>query len=310
MMERVVIIAGPTAVGKTKYAIGAAKELGGEIVSADSMQLYKYMDIGSAKPDKAELSQAPHHLIGEIDPREPFSAARYQKLAKAAIAGILARGRLPVISGGTGLYINSLIYDMDFTAPPAENGYRAGLFRLAAEKGNAYIHARLAEKDPDAAERIHPNNLKRMIRALEVVENTGRRIMPFDGPIAGTKDYEIDMVCLNRDRQELYGRINDRVDKIIDKGLVSEVKSLIEMGLGAEDISMKGIGYKEVIAHLEGEYDIAEAVSLIKRNTRRYAKRQITWFRRYEGVKWFNLSEFKDDSEGMGAVIGWLNEKK
>jgi len=181
---------------------------------------------------------------------------------------------------------------------------------LAAAEGNEYIHARLAEKDPEAAKRIHPNNLKKIIRALEVIENADKHIMPFENSFVKTADYNADLICLNRERKELYARIDNRVDLLIDKGLVSEVKSLIETGLTCEDISMKGIGYKEIIGYLGGEYDIAEAVCMIKRNTRRYAKRQLTWFRRYKNMKWFNISEYKDDETALEDIINWLREKK
>jgi len=310
MNNKIIVIAGPTAVGKTKYAIEVARNLDGEIVSADSMQLYKYMNIGSAKPDKKELLLARHHLIDEIDPRESFSAAQYQKLAKAAIADIFARGRQPVISGGTGLYINSLIYDMDFSAPPVQSAYRIELENLAAEKGNAHVHERLAEKDPDAAKRIHPNNLKKMIRALEVIENSDSRIMPFENSFIKTTDYETELICLNRDRPELYERINRRVDLLIGQGLVEEVQSLLNKGLTSENISMKGIGYKEIIGHLNGEYDISRAIAMVMQNTRNYAKRQLTWFRRYDHMKWFNLSEYINDEDAIKDIITWLREKK
>jgi len=310
MKNKIIVIAGPTAVGKTKYAIEAARSLDGEIVSADSMQLYQYMNIGSAKPDRKELLLARHHLIDEIDPRTPFSAAQYQKLAKIAIADIFARGRQPIISGGTGLYINSLIYDMDFSAPPVQNAYRLELENLAAIKGNAYIHKRLAEKDPDAAERIHPNNLKKMIRALEVIENSKSRIMSFENSFVKTADYETELVCLNRERPELYERINRRVDTLIEQGLVEEVQSLLDMGLAFDNVSMKGIGYKEIIGHLNGEYDLSQAIRMVKQHTRNYAKRQLTWFRRYESMKWFNLSEYQNDEDAIEDVITCLREKK
>ena len=253
------------------------------------MQLYKYMDIGSAKPDRGELSQVRHHLIDEIDPREPFSVAQYQKLAKNAINDIFKRGKQPVVCGGTGLYINAIIYDMDFTAPPVEKAYRKELEDLAAMYGNEYIHARLKEKDPEAAERIHPNNLKKMIRALEVAENSGRRIKSFENSFVKTKDYDTEIICLNRDRKELYERIERRVDQLIESGLIDEVKSLLDMGLKESDISMKGIGYKEIIGYLDGGYSLDTAIGMIKQNTRNYAKRQLTWFKRYEDAEWIDL---------------------
>jgi len=268
------------------------------------------MDIGSAKPDQEELRLARHHLIDEIDPREPFSVAQYQKRAKTAIADIFARGKTPIISGGTGLYINSLIYDMDFSAPPVDGDYRSELEQLAATKGNAYLHERLAEKDPDAAERIHPNNLKKMIRALEVIENASSGIKSFENSFVKTADYETELICLNRNREELYERINQRVDTLIERGLVEEVQSLLDKGLTFDDISMKGIGYKEIIGHLNGEYDLAQAILMVKQHTRNYAKRQITWFKRYEPMQWFNLSDYESDEHAIESIITWLSEKK
>ena len=314
-MEKIIVIAGPTAVGKTKYAIEVARSFDGEIVSADSMQLYKYMDIGSAKPSKDELLQVRHHLIDEIDPKTPFSVAQYQKLAKAAIADIFARKKQPIISGGTGLYINSLIYDMDFsTAPieasPIQNSYRKELEELAKIKGNEYLHSRLAAVDYDAAKRIHPNNLKRVIRALEVAENSDKIVKPFENSFVKTSDYEVALICLERNRDELYERINQRVDILIEQGLLEEVRSLLQSGLTYDDISMKGIGYKEIIGHLNGEYDLPEAILMIKQNTRNYAKRQLTWLRRYDDMKWFNLSEYDSDEHAIEDILQWIREKK
>ena len=305
MKKQILIIAGPTAVGKTEYAIATAKAIGGEIVSADSMQLYKYMDIGSAKPTQKELSQVKHYLVDEIDPREKFSVAKYQKLAKAAIREIFDKGRVPVISGGTGLYINSLIYEMDFAAPPSDEAFRKELEDMALKKGRDYIHSKLAELDPDAAARIHPNNVKKVIRAIEAAQN-GNKVKDFDNAQVPAADYDVLLAGLTRDRAELYERINRRVDILIEKGLVEEVSSLMQMGLGYDDISMKGIGYKEIIGSLEGKYTIEEAIELIKKNTRHYAKRQLTWLRRYDNIKWFNLSSYEDKTMAMGDILKWL----
>lgn len=305
MKKQILIIAGPTAVGKTEYAIATAKAIGGEIVSADSMQLYKYMDIGSAKPSPEELSQVKHYLVDEIDPREKFSVAKYQKLAKAAIREIFDKGRVPVISGGTGLYINSLIYEMDFAAPPSDEAFRKELEAMALKKGRDYIHSKLAELDPDAAARIHPNNVKKVIRAIEAAQN-GNKVKDFDNAQVPAADYDVLLAGLTRDRAELYERINRRVDILIEKGLVEEVSSLMQMGLGYDDISMKGIGYKEIIGSLEGKYTIEEAIELIKKNTRHYAKRQLTWLRRYDNIKWFNLSSYEDKTMAMGDILKWL----
>ena len=305
MKKYIIIIAGPTAVGKTEYAIEIAKAVNGEIVSADSMQLYKYMDIGSAKPTPEELSQVKHYLVDEIDPREKFSVAMYQKLAKAAIREIFDKGRVPVISGGTGLYINSLMYEMDFAAPPSDEAFRKEIEDMALKKGRDYIHSKLAELDPDAAARIHPNNVKKVIRAIEAAQN-GNKVKDFDNAQVPAADYDVLLAGLTRDRAELYERINRRVDILIEKGLVEEVSSLMQMGLGYDDISMKGIGYKEIIGSLEGKYTIEEAIELIKKNTRHYAKRQLTWLRRYDNIKWFNLSSYEDKTMAMGDILKWL----
>lgn len=307
-MKKIIVVAGPTAVGKTEYAIDIAETIGGEIVSADSMQLYKFMDIGSAKPTSEERARIPHHLVDEIDPRMPFSVAAYQKLAKCAINEIFSKGKIPVISGGTGLYINSLVYDMDFSAPPAGEDYREKLEALAEDKGKEYLYFILKEKSPDMAERIHPNNLKKVIRALEVLETSGKEINPFSHSFKKTTDYDTLMIGLSRDRDELYERINHRVDVLIDCGLVDEVKSLMDMGLTESNISMKGIGYKEIIGALNDEYDISEAIYLIKRNTRHYAKRQITWMKRYDDMKWFNLSAYKNKDESLEEILSWLEK--
>ena len=305
MKKYIIIIAGPTAVGKTEYAIEIAKAVNGEIVSADSMQLYKYMDIGSAKPSGEELSQIKHYLVDQIDPREKFSVVQYQKLAKAAIREIFNKGKIPVVSGGTGLYINSLMYEMDFAAPPSDEAFRKELETLAEQKGREYLHSRLAELDSDAAARIHPNNVKKVIRAIEAAEN-GSKIRAFDKASVPAADYEVLLAGLTRDRKELYERINRRVELLIKKGLVNEVSSLMQMGLGYDDISMKGIGYKEIIGSLEGRYTLDEAIELIKKNTRHYAKRQLTWLRRYDNIKWFNLSSYEDKTMAMGDILKWL----
>ncbi|MDF3003340.1 MAG: miaA [Bacillota bacterium] len=301
--KAVIFIAGPTAVGKTKYAIEVAKAMGGEIVSADSMQIYQYLDIGSAKPTSEELAQAKHYLVDEIDPAVQFSAAEYQLLAKAYINQIFGAGKMPVVSGGTGLYLNSLIYDMDFSVMPRQEGFREMLEKEAEELGVNYVHDKLKSLDPDAAERIHPNNLKKVIRAIEVFQSTGEGIREFSESLVETRDYRCILIGLSRDRAELYQRIDQRVDLLVQAGLIDEVKSLLDRGLTEDSLSMKGIGYKEVIAYLHGEYDLAEAIRLVKRNTRHYAKRQMTWLRRYPQMKWFNLSEYSDDQLALNAIV-------
>ncbi len=303
------MIAGPTAVGKTEYAISAAKAFDGEIVSCDSMQLYRYMDIGSAKPTRREREEAVHHLIDFLDPRESFSVARYQSLARAAIDEILARGRLPIISGGTGLYLNSILYDMDFAGAEGDEKLREELNEKARTEGPQALHDMLRQLDPEAADRIHPNNIKKVIRAIERLRAGEGKVRPFDRAESVNKAYDPLMVCLTRDREELYDRINRRVDLLIEQGLVEEVRSLTAMGLTAEDISMKGIGYKEIIEYLDGETTLEEAVYKIKKNTRHYAKRQLTWFRRYATINMFDLSEYLSNDDAKRSFLDWLEKR-
>ena len=309
MKNTVIAVAGPTAVGKTKFAIEVARRFDGEVVSCDSMQLYKFMNIGSAKPDAEELAQVKHHLVDIIDPRVPFSVAEYQQLAKAAIADVMSRGKVPVISGGTGLYLNSLIYDMDFSSNPGDLTYRKELEKIAEEEGTEAVHRMLQNEDADAAALIHPNNTKRIIRALERLHDGEGNVRPFSGILKETDDYEMILVGLTRERQELYDRINARVDILINNGLVDEVKELMAMGLTSDDISMKGIGYKEIIAFLNNEYDLATAVDTVKKNTRHYAKKQLTWYRRYDKINWLNISEFNSDEEAIEELISWLEKR-
>ena len=303
-MKRIVVILGPTAVGKTKISIELALALEGEIVSADSMQLYKKMSIGSAKPTIEETNLVPHHLVDEIDPMMHFSAAQYQVLAKRAIEDILSRGKLPIISGGTGLYINSLIYEMNFGENPRDLAFREEMESLAKDQGKEAVHKLLAEKDPIAAEKIHPNNLKKVIRGLERVSEEGK-IKSFENSFQPIKDYEVVLIGLKRDRKELYTRINDRVDLFVEQGLIKEVQGLIRDGLSDENISMLGIGYKEIYDYIQGKTILERAITLIKQNSRHLAKRQMTWFKRYKGVKWFDLSSLECPEE---EILKWLRK--
>lgn len=306
-MNRIICVCGPTAVGKTKYAIDLAKAVDGEVVSADSMQLYKFMDIGSAKPTAEEQAEVKHHLVDFVDPRDGFSVAEYQRCAKEAIADIFSRGKTPVISGGTGLYISSLIYEMDFGSAPKDDEFRRDLEKLAEENGGEYLLDMLRDIDPAAAERIHPNNVKKLIRAIEVATSTGQGIPAFEESFRPTGDYEYVLIGLMRDREELYERIDRRVDILVEMGLEAEIRGLLNMGLTADDISMKGIGYKEIIGYFNGEYDFDEAVRLVKRNTRHYAKRQMTWLRRYKEMRWVNLSEL-DEAAAMKEILSIVEE--
>lgn len=307
-MKNIIIIAGPTAVGKTDLAMATAKHYNGEIVSADSMQIYKYMDIGSAKPTEEEQREVKHYLVDEIDPRDEFSAAEYCKKAKSYINTIIKNGKQPIVSGGTGLYINTLIYDMDFSGVPDDKNLRTELEKLAELKGNQYIYEELKKIDPRAAETVHANNLKRVIRALEINRLTGKNMASFRSDPVKTKDYKVKFICLNRDRQELYDRIDTRVDIMLNKGLIEEVEKLKQMGLNRNHISMQGIGYKEVIDFLDGIYSEEKMIEIIKRNSRHYAKRQLTWFKRYKDVSWLDLSKYGTDKGSALEALLELTE--
>lgn len=285
-MVNVYVIAGPTASGKTKVAIELAKRLNGEIVSCDSMQIYKKMDIGSAKPTRDELKQIKHHLIGVIEPNEMFTVAKYQKMALEVIDDIISRGKTPIVAGGTGLYLNSLLFDMDFAASPKSYNRRKELESMTGETLYEYLKV----IDNEAAERIHKNNIKKVIRAIEAAEN-GDKVKPLNDCMNRCDLYNFKLYALNWDREKLYERINNRVDELIKMGLVDEVRQLFKEGLTCENISMKGIGYKEIIEYLDGETTLDDAVYLIKRNTRRFAKRQVTWFKRYEDMVWIDVDE-------------------
>ncbi|MDR0519332.1 MAG: tRNA (adenosine(37)-N6)-dimethylallyltransferase MiaA [Clostridiales Family XIII bacterium] len=314
MGHNAIIIMGPTAVGKTDIALTVAESLGGEIVSADSMQIYRGLDIGTAKPSREQLARVPHHMIDVADPKKPYSAWEYRSGAGAAIEGIFARGRVPVIAGGTGLYIHSLVYDMDFGGSAGDAALRRKYERLADERGAEYLHGLLAERDPAAAERIHPNNVKRVIRALERMPASAAVA---DGKTHSTGGYApfrfelrrgglIDpvLVLLTRERAGLVKRIELRVDEMLGGGLVSEVEGLVAKGLSLEQISMLGIGYKEVLGYIGGEYGYDEMAELIKIHSRRYAKRQMTWFKRYKDATAINLSEVGET--GAAEIITGL----
>lgn len=306
-MDKIIVVAGPTCVGKTEYAVKLAQILNGEIVSCDSMQIYKYMDIGSAKPSKEELKLAKHHLVDFVDPAEKFSVAEYQKVARKAIKEIINNGKIPIVSGGTGLYLNSLLYDMDFSGADSDMEYRKELEETAKIKGSEYLHDMLKKLSSDKAREIHPNNFKKIIRALEIIKITGEEGRPFSQIKEQNSDFEAIIICLNREREDLYERINKRVDILIKKGLIEEVSKLKDMGLSYDDISMKGIGYKEIIAYLNNEYDLRTAVESVKKNTRRYAKRQITWFKRYKNARWFDISGLESD-EIIRDILSYLKE--
>lgn len=306
MKEKVLVIAGPTAVGKTDLSIKLAKELNGEIVSTDSMQIYKYMDIGSAKITKEEMRGVTHHMIDVIDPSIPFSVADYKEMAQKCIEDIISRGKLPILTGGTGLYINALTCNMNFTEAENDLDYRNELEELAEKHGNEYIHNMLKEIDPISYKEIHYNNRKRVIRALEVYKLTKK---PFSSFNAGDEfyngPYDVSYYVLNMNREKLYDRINLRVNIMMDRGLLDECIKLREMGYNSSVQSMQGIGYKEIFYYLEGKISLDEAVEMIKQGSRNYAKRQLTWFRRDPRAIFLDKDLFSEE-EIFKRIVGEL----
>lgn len=293
-MDPLVIIAGPTAVGKSDLAVKFAKENNGEIISADSMQVYKGMDIGSAKITQKEMCGVKHYLIDVLDPTEDFNVYTFQKMAKEALREIVSKGKLPILCGGTGFYIQSLLYDIDFSESEGEiSDYRKELESLAKEKGPDTLYEMLKEVDPDSLTSIHKNNVKRVIRALEFYHDTGTPISKHNSEQRSkAAAYNNAYFVLNDFRSNIYDRIDLRVDKMIDMGLVEEVKKLKDMGLNKTTVSMQGLGYKEILMYLDNEISLEEAVYIIKRDSRHFAKRQLTWFNREPDIIWLNKNEF------------------
>lgn len=299
-----IVLTGPTAVGKTRLSILLAKAIGGEIISADSMQVYKYMDIGSAKIKTEEMDGVPHHLIDVLTPFEEFNVVIFQKLCKEAMTGIYERGHIPILTGGTGFYIQAVLRDIDFTENDEDTAYRDALAGLAEEKGAEYLHDMLKKVDPKSAEEIHQNNIKRVIRALEFYEKVGSPISAHNEKERQKESsYASCYFVLNDDREKLYERIEERVDMMLAEGLLAEVKALQKMGCKKEMVSMQGLGYKEMLAYLDGEITLEEAVYLIKRDTRHFAKRQLTWFKREQDVIWVNKPEFGYDD---GKILAYM----
>ena len=303
-----IILTGPTAVGKTDLSIKIAKKINAEIISADSMQIYEYMDIGSAKVTKEEMNGVTHYMIDEVKPDYNFSVSEFQERANTYIDDIVSKNKLPLVTGGTGLYLNSLIYNMDFAKSNADNKLREELRKELEEYGIDYMHNKLKELDEEAASRIHKNNTKRVIRALEVCLS-GEKMNDFSNDLQFNEKYEPIILVLNREREHLYQRINKRVDIMIENGLEQEVKNLLSTGYSKDLVSMQGIGYKEIIKYLDGEYTYDEAIEIIKRDSRRYAKRQLTWFRRYQDAKWFNLDEYDDLDRLEKDVLSYIENR-
>ena len=291
-----IVLTGPTAVGKTKLSISLAKQIHGEIISADSMQVYRHMDIGSAKITSDEMQDVPHHMIDILDPWEPFNVVLFKQKCEECIQGIYERKHIPVVTGGTGFYIQALIKDIDFTENAEDTYYRVFLEKLAGDRGAEYLHQMLLEADPVSAEAIPANNIKRTIRALEFYHLTGEPISEHnERERQKSSAYQSCYFVLNDDRDRLYQRIEQRVDEMLAQGFVEEVRRLREMGCKRDMVSMQGLGYKELSAWMDGETTYEEAVSLIKRNTRHFAKRQLTWFRREENVIWIDKKSFDYD---------------
>lgn len=297
-MQPLMILTGPTAVGKTDLSIRLAKALNGEIISADSMQVYRHMDIGSAKIRQQEMGGVPHHLIDILEPEEPFNVALFKELAARAVREIAGRGHLPIVVGGTGFYIQALLYDIDFTENDGGTEIRQELEQQAAQQGPHVLHGILREIDPESAAAIHENNVKRVIRAIEFYRQTGTRISLHNRTEREkTSPYRFLYYVLTTDRGELYERIDRRVDLMMEEGLLDEVRRLRDLGCHKGMVSMQGLGYKEILEYLDGEISLEEAVRILKRDTRHFAKRQITWFKRERDVTWLNLPDFNGDRE-------------
>lgn len=304
MKRPLIILTGPTAVGKTSLSLSLAKELDGEIVSADSMQVYRYMDIGTAKIREEERQGIPHHLIDVLDPWEDFNVVRFQKMAREALEEIWERGHIPIVTGGTGFYIQALLYDIHFTENNEDSSLRKDLENYARENGAEALHSRLAEVDEKAASQIHFNNVKRVIRALEFYYQTGKKMSEHnEEERKRTSPYDFKYFVLNDEREHLYAGINRRVDLMMEEGLVEEVRKLKEMGCDSAMVSMQGLGYKEILSHLEGEYTLDEAVYKIKRDTRHFAKRQITWFKRERDVIWLHKPDYDYDETKIRETV-------
>ena len=309
-MKPLIILTGPTAVGKTELSIRLAKALNGEIISADSMQVYKKMDIGTAKIRPGEMQGVKHYLIDCLEPDEDFNVVLFQEMAKDAMEKIYDAGHIPIIAGGTGFYIQALLYDINFDNVNEESEYRKYLKDMADKDGNEVLHGMLAKVDEKSAKDIHPNNVKRVIRALEYFHQTGKKISEHNEEQSqNVSPYNFVYFVLNDDRKLLYERIDRRVDEMFEEGLEQEVKRLIDSGLTRENISMQGIGYKEMFDYFDGMYDIDTAKELIKQDTRHFAKRQLTWFRREPSVTWVDFSQIRRE-DALSYMLEQLKEKE
>ncbi len=311
-----IILTGPTAVGKTDLSIALAKQLGCEIISADSIQVYRHMNIGSAKIAPQEMQGIPHHLVDQFEPDFEFNIYKFQQYAKRYVKEIYAKGKIPLIVGGTGFYIQALLYDIAFNEQEdeetqgAHNAYRKQLEAIAKEQGADALHQMLKQVDETSAAQIHPNNIKRVVRAIEYYKQTGEPISKHNHTERQKESpYHFIYFVLNDHRELLYERINMRVDKMIEQGLVEEVASLKKMGYDMNCVSMQGIGYKEIYAYLNGECSLDEAIYILKRDTRHFAKRQLTWFRRERDVTWINRYDYESETEMLNAMLRKIQDK-
>lgn len=308
MNNKVIVIVGPTAVGKTNLSIELAKRINGEIISADSMQVYKYMDIGTAKPSHEEMQGIKHYMIDVFEPDEECNVAKYKEMAQDCIEEILNKIKVPIIVGGTGLYVNSVVDNIEFSKTITDWGYRARLEERAKKEGAEVLYKELQEIDKETAEKIHQNDLRRIIRALEVNYSTGKPIS-YHNKLSrqNPSKYDFAMIGLNMGRAELYKRIDKRVDKMIADGLVNEVKDLVERGVSEKHTSMQGLGYKEIVEYINGKTSLDKTIEILKMNSRRYAKRQLTWFRREQKIQWCDMNE--DLENIIKKIINYLEAK-
>nr|WP_297885011.1 tRNA (adenosine(37)-N6)-dimethylallyltransferase MiaA [uncultured Blautia sp.] len=311
MKKPLIVLTGPTAVGKTSLSIALAKAVNGEIISADSMQVYKKMDIGSAKIRPEEMNGVKHYLVDVLDPKEEFHIVKFQQMAKEAMEEIYAKGKIPILVGGTGFYIQAVTKDIDFTEAEQENEYRKELEVLAKEKGGEYLHEMLKEVDPKSAEAIHSHNVKRVIRALEFYHQNQTPISAHNEEQKKNESpYRLAYFVLNMSRELLYKRIDLRVDQMLEEGLLEEVKDLQKEGCCRGMVSMQGLGYKEILDYLEGKYSLEEAVRILKRDTRHFAKRQLTWFRREQEVTWVDKEKFDyEENQILAFMLAVCKEK-
>jgi len=308
--EKILVVLGPTSIGKTKVSIDIAKRLNSEIISTDSMQIYKKMDIGTAKINEKEKEGIKHHMIDLIYPKEEFSVYDYQNLSLEIIDKLLAENKTPILVGGSGLYINSILYDLDFNKVSSDEKVRNKYYGLKEKKGKMFLYSLLEEKDKEAAKKIHPNNVKRVVRALEVLEVTGKKYSLNNNFRKYSEKYNFIIIGLEMNRELLYNRINLRVEEMIEEGLINEVEELYNEGYDKSYQSMQAIGYKEIIDYIEGNTTKEEAVRLIKRNTRRFAKRQITWFKPDDRIKWVDITDYKENYQSLlNEIMLYIKER-